>query len=347
MKRRWKIAIGVVAVLIVFLGLNALALSGQTKDAHTTVEGGQIVDTFGGKVQVTDSGRRDASPVVLLHGYASSLHWWDGMQPELERQHRVIRIDLLGHGGSEKPRNGYSVENQAATVASALSTLGVDHATVVGHAFGFTIATALAEHSPELVGRLVDIGEAPDDSFGSLPFVAKLIQWPLIGPAIYRATPDFQIRNSLKDDFAPGYNLASGFEDPDQIVTDVRAMTYSSLTKTRDAYEAFVHSQPLNDRLAKLTTPIPLLVIFGAEDQLADSPEESADAYKNVPGASIAMVDGSGHSPQVEKPVQTAALVLEFAANPGDEIQPGHNEFVPPNKQTAPENRHRGKKNRP
>lgn len=344
MKRRWKIAIGVVVGLLVVLGLNALALNGQTKDAHTTVEGGQIVDTLGGRVQVTDTGRRDGSPIVLLHCYACSLNWWDGMLPALEREHRVIRIDLLGHGGSEKPTNGYSMENQAATVASALATLEVGPATVVGHSLGFTVATALAESSPELVSRLVDIDQAPDTSYGSLPFVAKLVHVPLFGQALYRPTPDFVIRNNLKVAFAPGYNLASGFEDPDQIVTDVRAMTYSSFTKSVDEDQSYVDSKPLDERLAGIETPPPLLVVFGTEEQIYDPADVAASAFEDVPGVSISMIEGAGHSPNVEKPEQTAALILEFAANPGDQTLPSTSEFAPPNKHKAAKKKRGGKK---
>ena len=47
------------------------------------------------------------------------------MIPLLARQHRVVAIDLLGHGGSEKPTSGYSIANQADLVAQALAKLGV------------------------------------------------------------------------------------------------------------------------------------------------------------------------------------------------------------------------------
>jgi pimeloyl-ACP methyl ester carboxylesterase len=60
-------------------------------------------------------------------------------------------------------------------------------------------------------------------------------------------------------------------------------------------------------------------VIFGREDQIWDDPEAAANAYGTVPGAEVAMVDGAGHSPNVEQPAETARLILEFAANPGDE----------------------------
>jgi pimeloyl-ACP methyl ester carboxylesterase len=331
MRRRWKIAIGIAAGVLVLLILNAIVLSNQTKDAHTTVEGGQIVDAFGGQMQVTDTGRRDGSPIVLLHCYTCDLRWWDGMLHDLEQQHRVIRIDLLGHGGSEKPAEGYSMENQAGTVASVLSSIGVEHATVVGHSLGFAVATALAERSPGLVSRLVDIDQAPDSSYGSGPFLAKLGYWPLIGPATYRLVPDFAIRDAIKIAFAPGYNVAQGFENPDQPVDDYHAMTYSSYKKSSQDEADFEDEKPLDQRFSELQTPIPLLAIFGAEDQIYDA-QKALDAYAKVPGASVAKVEGAGHSPNVEKPQQTAALVLEFAANPGDEAAPAKPEFKPPNK---------------
>jgi pimeloyl-ACP methyl ester carboxylesterase len=227
------------------------------------------------------------------------------------------------------------MENQASTVASVLSQLNVTHATVVGHSLGFTIATSLAEQSPGLVGRLVDIDQAPDTSYGSEPFLAKLGYWPLIGPAAYRVIPDFAIRNAIKIAFAPGYNLAQGFENPDQPVEGFHAMTYSSYKKSSKDEANFVDDKPLNERLAALTPPIPLLVIFGSEDQLYDA-QKASDAYREVPGASISIVQGAGHSPNVEKPQETASLILEFAANPGDEAGPAKPEFKPPNKGTAP-----------
>jgi pimeloyl-ACP methyl ester carboxylesterase len=158
---------------------------------------------------------------------------------------------------------------------------------------------------------------------------------PLIGQALTRISPDRAIRNSQKEEFAPGYNRASGFENPDQPVDDVHAMTYKSFKKSHQAAEDYTGEKPLNERLQPLAKP--LLVIFGSEDQIYDDPEKAANAYENVLGVQTTMIEGAGHSPNVEKPQQTASLILEFAANAGDEaLGAGQDEFVPPNKQTAP-----------
>ena len=98
------------------------------------------------------------------------------MVPLLAKRHRVIRIDLLGFGGSEKPKSGYSMEEQGRLVALALGKLRVQGAVVVGHSMGFDVATALAAESSELVDRLVDIDAAPDPGFGgpAVPGQARL-----------------------------------------------------------------------------------------------------------------------------------------------------------------------------
>lgn len=345
MKRRWKILIGIGLGLVALLILNAVVVNNQTKQASTTVDGAQIVEAFGGEVQVTDTGPREAAPMVLIHCYTCSLRWWDAIQPELAKQRRVIRVDLLGHGGSQKPATGYSIEEQASTVASVLSSLGISGATVVGHSLGFSVATSLAEQSPDLVARLVDIDEAPNNDYGDRPLEARLGYVPVLGQALWRTVPDFQIRDGLKEAFAPDYNLASGFEDPDQVVTDFKSMIYRSFKESAQAEDDFTDSQPLDERLTALA--IPLLVIFGSEDQLYDDPGEAAEAFADVPGVQTTIVEGAGHSPNVEKPKETAALLLEFSANPGDEQQSSQSEFTPPNKQTAAnkKKRRRQKKN--
>ena len=75
----------------------------------------------------------------------------------------MIRIDLLGHGGSQKPSSGYEITSQAALVGAALDRLEVQGAVVVGHSMGFSVATALAEQSTQLVDRLVNIGAGPSE----------------------------------------------------------------------------------------------------------------------------------------------------------------------------------------
>jgi pimeloyl-ACP methyl ester carboxylesterase len=322
LRRGWKILIAVVAVLAVLLALNTIAVDNETGSAEVTVDGGQILELSGGDVQVVEEGPtpegREGPPIVLLHCYACSLHWWDSLAPLLAERHRVVRLDLLGHGGSEKPESGYSMEEQGALVAEALNRLEVEGATVVGHSLGTTVATALAAESSELVDRLVVVDQAPDESFGSLPLIARLGYVPVLGQLLNRVTPDFAIKDAYADGFAPGYDIESGFEDPDQVVDDFDAMTYTSFDESAKEAEDYADEIPLDERIT--SAAIPLLVMFGDEDQIYDA-DEAVAAYEDVPGVRTAIVAGAGHSPNVERPAESARLIGEFADEAGDEAE--------------------------
>jgi pimeloyl-ACP methyl ester carboxylesterase len=306
MGRGWKIGIGIVATLAVVLGVNAVITDGKTEAAEVTFPGGRLLDLPGGKVQVVEGGPRKGSPIVLVHCFSCAIDWWDGMRPALERRHRVIAVDLLGHGGSEKPGSGYTPPDQAAVVAQALRRLGVRKAEVVGHSLGGAVSVALAEAAPELVDRVVIIDTAPDHSRSSLGFVAGLAFAPVIGEALWNIKPDFAVRNGLGVAFAPGYDV------PDAFVEDVKRMTFTSYDDSPTGSEAFVDEESLAERMR--ATRLPLMVLMGAEEQIIDGPAGALAEYaKTVPWAETHLINGSGHSPNVEKPAITAGLVLAFA----------------------------------
>ena len=309
MRRGWKILITALLGLAVLLVVNVILTDGETKEAEVTAPGGKLLSLPGGVVQVTEQGPRGAGPIVLIHCFTCAIDWWDKMVPLLSPTHRVIAIDLLGHGGSEKPRSGYSIENQAELVAEALAKLGVESATIVGHSLGGIVATALSEQSPQLVRRIAIIDQAPvNDGFGAdLPLTDKLTFTPVIGQALWRVIPDSAISDGLGVAFAPGYPV------PESFVDDFRQLTYSSYDGSPTAENAYTDSEPLDQRLRR--TGAPLLVLFGAEEQIYD-PHRALNAYTtHVPGAEGHLIPGTGHSPNVERPALTARLLLRFAAN--------------------------------
>jgi pimeloyl-ACP methyl ester carboxylesterase len=238
----------------------------------------------------------------MLHGFACSIGWWDQMTPALARDHHVIRFDLLGHGGSEKPSKGYGMESQARLVAGALDRLGVRRAAVVGHSMGGSVATALAEQRPGLVESIVILDSPSKSGDAELPFTARLGFVPVLGQAIKRVVPDGMVRDGLESAFA------NGFDVPDRFVEDFRDMTYTSYDDSHRASSDYSEKSGLAERLADES--LPLLVIFGSEDELVDP--ESAQGYRTVPGARIVVLDGVGHSPHVERPEATARLIENF-----------------------------------
>lgn len=305
MGRGLKIGIAAALALVALLAINALLVDGKTKKAEATVPTGRILDLPGGEMQIAEHGPRNAPPIVLIHCFSCAMDWWDGMVPLLARGHRVVTVDLLGHGGSEKPASGYTPENQAKVVAEALERLGVGDATVVGHSLGGSVGVALSEQSSPLVDRLAIVDMPADNSHGDLGFIAGLAFQPVIGEALWRIKPDFSVRDGLEVAFAPGYDV------PDAFVEDVKRLTYTAYDSSPSGNEAFLDEESLDRRMR--ATGIPLMVLMGAEEQIVDDPQRALDQYEAGAGAEIHLIEGAGHSPNVEKPVLTAKLVQRFA----------------------------------
>jgi pimeloyl-ACP methyl ester carboxylesterase len=146
----------------------------------------------------------------------------------------------------------------------------------------------------------------PDNSYGDLGFIAGLAFKPVLGEALWTIKPDFSVRDGLGVAFAPGFDV------PDAFVDDVKRMTYTAYDESPSGTEDFLGEGSLDQRMRQ--TGLPLLVLMGADEQIVDDPQRALDKYKSsVPGAETKLVDGAGHSPNVEKPAETAALVLRFA----------------------------------
>jgi pimeloyl-ACP methyl ester carboxylesterase len=295
-------AVAIPLIIVALIAVNTWSVERETEEASAEIGG--LLDLPGGDLHVREDGDPRSPPLVLIHGFAVSMHWWDRVVPILAREHHVIRIDLLGHGGSEKPRDGYSMEHQADLVAAALRRLGTRRTPVVGHSMGGLVGTALVERHRELVSRLMTIGTPPDRGYDASSDIGdQLASVPVIGHAGWRLIADRMIRAELEGTFIPE------FEVPDQFVEDINRTTFSSFTGSGDAVGEYWDEKPVDERLAD--EELPLTVVYGKREQVVEP--EAADEFRDVPGARIVLLDGVGHSPQVEEPARTARLILAFA----------------------------------
>ncbi|WP_037896513.1 alpha/beta fold hydrolase [Streptomyces sp. NRRL S-920] len=246
-------------------------------------------DTKNTEAPITASGPPDAPALVLIHGLAGSAAWWDPVVPALARAHRVLRVDLPGHGRSARPpRGGDDIPAQARRVAAALDGLGVDRAAVAGHSTGGLVGTALAEQRPDLVGALALINTGPSpDAHLPQPFPARLVTAPIVGRWMWRVRNDAAIRRGLDTAVAPG--------------------TTATAQKSLD----YLGGRELTARLAQLTAP--LMVIFGTRDRRRQP--FPAERYRVVPGLRLELLPGVGHTPMLESPTRTAELLLAFTSS--------------------------------
>ena len=87
--------------------------------------------------------------LLLLHGLGSTKKDWDAQVPFFSKTHRVITLDLRGHGDSTIPLNDYGVELMTEDVKQLLDQLNIKKATLVGFSMGGAIAFEMASKHPK------------------------------------------------------------------------------------------------------------------------------------------------------------------------------------------------------
>jgi len=251
--------------------------------------------------------------IVLVHGITSTSATWERVMPALAKRFTVIAPDLLGHGGSAKPRGDYSLGAYASGVRDLVAVLGHDRATFVGHSLGGGVAMQLAYQFPERCERLVLIDSGGLGSevnlllrSATLPgaeFVLPLLaSEPLVNAG--RGVGRFFGRLGLR------------------VHTDIAEMArgHASLGE-RDARAAFVHTLrtivdptgqrvSANDRLY-LAEGVPFLIIWGERDRIIPV-AHAYDTHARVPSSRLEIFEDAGHFPHVDHPQRFIEVLTEF-----------------------------------
>ena len=218
------------------LAINTLVVDSETKDAESRSTAGGSSSLPGGDVQVTDTGpprsRRAGAPIVLIHCFGCSLHWWDSMVPLLAAR------SPRDPGRPARPRRLREAE-VAATRSRTRARSSPRRST--GSASGRggrrplarrDVAVSVAEQASQLVDRVVIIDQAPDTSFGSLDFLAKLSMAPVIGRGAVagqdRLAGRAGLRAGVRARLRPGRRLR---RTRTRSLDDNEAMTYTSYTR--------------------------------------------------------------------------------------------------------------------
>ena len=104
-------------------------------------------------VNFTDKGT--GMPIILLHGYLENLSMWDFFIEAFAKKHRIIAIDLLGHGATQCIGYVHTMEDHAAMVFSVLKNLKIKKAVFIGHSMGGYVALSFATMFPKFLTGLV------------------------------------------------------------------------------------------------------------------------------------------------------------------------------------------------
>jgi pimeloyl-ACP methyl ester carboxylesterase len=141
------------------------------KRAVSTPSSDHFVTSGGVAIHYLAWGEPGRRGLVFVHGGAAHAHWWAHIASRFASTHRVVAVDLSGHGDSDFREDGYTLERFAAEVMAAASDAGIDGPPVViGHSFGGFVTTVTAAlHADDVAGAIVcdsPIAE-PDPEVGS------------------------------------------------------------------------------------------------------------------------------------------------------------------------------------
>jgi pimeloyl-ACP methyl ester carboxylesterase len=245
-----------------------------------------------------DQGDPDGEPLVLVHGYSDSSHSFSQLLPLLDPGYRVHAIDLRGHGGSDRPADGYGIDSLAADVVSFLDAVGIARADLVGHSLGTLVARRVAETRPDRVDRLVLIGAARapvnDDVRGLRAEVMELDETTL-------------------SEFAREFQLSTvhtGMPDGflDRVVEVSRSMPLH-------AWQGVIEGLAVFDDDADLARiAAPTLLLWGQHDAYFGRDEQEWLA-RSIPRARLHIYPDSGHNPHWEIPDIVARDIQAFLAD--------------------------------
>jgi len=124
-----------------------------------------VTEVNGAKLVYEDLGPRSGIPLVFVHGWTANLHRWDEQVKFFSPDRRVIRLNLRGHGDSEKPVMKYSIKQFSEDINGLLNMLGIERSILVGHSMGGMAVQQFTLEYPEKVEKLILV-----NSIGKMKF---------------------------------------------------------------------------------------------------------------------------------------------------------------------------------
>jgi 2-succinyl-6-hydroxy-2,4-cyclohexadiene-1-carboxylate synthase len=248
-------------------------------------------------------------PLVVLHGFTGSGASMRGVCTALRDRHRVVRVDLLGHGRSDAPRElaPYAIERCAAQLVAVLGALAIPRAHLLGYSMGGRVALALAAFHPERIASALLLGARA----GILDPAARAA----------RVRDDERLAQQIERDgvacFVDHWMALPLFASQKRLdAASLAAARSERLANRAHGLAASLRAMgagaqpPLHEWLPQLR--MPLLFVAGAED--ARFAAIAADLARQAPHARVALVPDAGHAAHLENPEAFACIARDFFA---------------------------------
>jgi pimeloyl-ACP methyl ester carboxylesterase len=260
-----------------------------------------------------EAGPVDGPVVVLLHGLASDADTWDkAIGPLAARGLRVLALDLLGHGHSDKPESAYLLADFAESLNCFLDAVDVPAATLCGHSFGGAIAMYFGARHPQRVERVVLV------SAGGLGRevhpVLRAAALP-VAPVVLRAA----LRPRLRRLYGrPGLHRALRLS-PDNLINLRRAARALGSEAGQASFFASLRGviapsgqRTASEEMRAFAERVPMLLIWNEGDPVIPVAHAHAHAARATPTTRLVVFPSRGHEPHRRRAEQFADEVAAF-----------------------------------
>ncbi|EDM75782.1 hydrolase, alpha/beta fold family protein [Plesiocystis pacifica SIR-1] len=235
----------------------------------------------------------EGKPTLLVHGWGVPGTVWDPVLARwTEAAGRVLAPDLRGTGWSAKPREGYTLEDDVRDVVALIDELELSDLALVGHSKGGAIAQAVALERPKALRKLVLVSPVPASGVAlDEPTIAYFESMcghregasTLIG-AMLAMTPEPALLEAL-----------------------VASMASVCIESLLGGFAAWRNAN-FGDRIGAIETPT--TVLSGAAEQVLSPELMRTMVVEKIPGATLELIPGAGHYPQIECPDPFTAMLL-------------------------------------
>jgi len=268
---------------------------------------GEFLDLSGARLYYYAAGTRGAGvPVVFLHGFPTSGHLWGDVVPLMPAGHRLVVLDLLGYGRSDRPDSrNVDVRSHAERVVELLDELRIQRACIVGHGVGGGIAQSIAVRFPHRVSHLCLIDSVAFD------------RWPTLTARMARAS--LMVTQFLPPGVLLGFirrNLERGYADPHRAMHSIEQYLRPFLTlEGRDALVAHIRAltnretRKLGRQLKKIS--VPTAILWGEHDPVLPL-SVGRELQSSIAGSSLEVLPDRRHFTPEEAPRQIADGIAEL-----------------------------------
>lgn len=238
--------------------------------------------------------------VVLMHGFLCSGEMWSYQVPDLARSHRVLNVDMRGHGESGPVEEPFRIVDLVDDVVTILDEVGVESAVWAGLSIGGMIALRAALAAPDRVEALIVV----DSSAEVDPALARA-KYRLLG-AVARVVG---IRPVLGPVIRLMFGRSTRRDQPELVAEWRQRFAEVHVPSILAGLESLIRRRPTLDRLGEIR--VPTLVVVGEEDTSLP-PSRSRAIAAAITGAELVVVPEAGHLSALEQPQAVTEAMREF-----------------------------------